>query len=188
MKRLNIGALIGLLCIAGIKMYAEDSPVTGAVLSPRQSVEATNKNGTIKISYMTPIKRKYEWDGKTRVVKMIRRSEPFQGRLGLYNPADSWGLNPFEIRIVVEEAVRDFDNEDQIYAFLRQSSQIMDWVYTSDGLVIGFGRTPARNQINVDLWQILLHGKKPSGLKEANPNAIRLISMPPGPVFKKIQH
>ncbi|PYL58067.1 MAG: hypothetical protein DMF30_03950 [Verrucomicrobia bacterium] len=72
--------------------------------------------------------------------------------------------NPFETRLVVEEASIDFGKEDQIYAFLKQSSAYMDWVYTSDGLVVGFGRTPSRKQSNIDLWQILLRGQKPVGL------------------------
>lgn len=174
--KLATGVLVGLLCVASIKSYAANRPVKSTVLSPSQSVEATNKNGKVKISYVSSIKRKYEWDGRSRVVKMILREESFQGRSGLYDPADSWGLNPFEIRLVVEESTVDFDNEDQIYAFLRQSSNYMDWVYTSDGLVVGFARTPARKQINIDLWQILLRGKKPNGLKGAKQNAIRLLS------------
>src|SRR5437660_2255624 len=72
--------------------------------------------------------------------------------------------NPFETRLVVEEASIDFGKEDQIYAFLKQSSAYMDWVYTSDGLVVGFGRTPSRKQSNIDLWQILRRGQKPVGL------------------------
>ena len=174
--KLSAGILVGLLCVANFRTHAANKPTKSTVLTPDQSVEATNKNGKVKISYVSNIKRKYEWDGRSRIVKMILREESFQGRSGLYEPADSWGLNPFEIRLVVEESTIDFENEGQIYAFLRQSSNYMDWVYTGDGLVVGFGRTPERKQINIDLWQILLHGKKPSGLKGAKQNAIRLIS------------
>ena len=146
----------------------------GAVLSQGQSVEATNKNGKVRISYVSTMRRQYEWDGRSRVVKMIARAEPFAGKLGLYEPASSWGLNPFEIRLVVEEASIDFNNEDQIYAFLKQSSSYMDWIFTSDGLVVGFDRTPSRKQINIDVWQILLRGQKPVGLVGARPEHIVL--------------
>ena len=70
---------------------------------------------------------------------MIPRRQPFHGRLGLYEPADSWGCNPREVRLVVDEAVRDFNNVAEVHSFLRQGAAIMDWVYTSDGLVVGFG-------------------------------------------------
>jgi hypothetical protein len=106
---------------------------------------------------------------------MIARTEPFQGKWGLYEPADSWGLNPFQVRLVVEESVRDFDNEEQIRTALVEGSAIMDWVFTSDGLVVGFSRSPSRKQVNIDVFQFLLHGKKPSELPGARPNQIRLI-------------
>jgi len=173
-KRLRSCALIGFLIVTPSNIHAENPVVKGAVLSPGQSVEASNKNGNVRISYLSPIKRKYEWDRRSRIVKMIAREKPFQGKLGLYEPADSWGLNPFKIRLVVQESVLDFDSIDQIYAFLRQSSAYMDQVYTSDGLVVGFGRTPARNQIDFDLWQILLRGRKPTDLRGARPNLITL--------------
>ncbi len=162
--RVKVAVLIAFMSISGCNIGSEEPAVNGAVLFPGQSIEATNKNGKVRISYVTSIKRKYEWDGKVKIVKMIPRKEPFSGRLGLYQPANSWGLNPFEIRLVVEEASIDFGKEDQIYAFLKQSSAYMDWAYTSDGLVVGFGRTPSRKQSNIDLWQILLRGQKPVGL------------------------
>jgi hypothetical protein len=164
-----------LLCFLAVDAYASYPRVQGAVLSPGKGVIATNKNGTVKIFYISPTSRKYQWDGKARIIKLTARSRSFDGRLGLYDPADSWGLNPFEVRAVVQEAVRNFESLREIYAFLRQSSNYMDWVYTSDGLVVGFGRTPARKQINIDLWQLLLKGAKPQNLRGANLEAIRLV-------------
>jgi hypothetical protein len=174
--RVTVGTLIGILSIAACNMANKEPPVRGEVLGPDQRVEAVNKNGKVTISYVTAATRKYEWDGKGKVVKMIPRDEPFQGKLGLYQPSESWGLNPFEVRIVAEEAVIDFKNEDEMYAFLRQSDSYLDWVYTTDGLVVGFGKAPSRKQINIDLYQLLVRGKKPIGLKGARQNAIRLNS------------
>lgn len=153
---------------------SDDSIVKEVVLSEGQVVEATNQNGTIRISYVSPTKRKYQWDGKSRVIKMIAREEPFQGKLGLYEPANSWGLNPFDVRLVVQEAVRNFDDEAEVRAALIEGSAIMDWVCTNDGLVVGFGRISSRKQINVDLFQFLVRGQKPTGLPGARPDHIRL--------------
>jgi hypothetical protein len=173
-NRLVIIAFLGSVFLVSCS-DSKNNIVKEAVLSPGQTVEATNRFGTVRISYVSPIKRKYEWDGKSRIVKMIARDEPFQGKLGLYEPADSWVFFSTKTRLVVEEAVRHFDTEEQIKTALIEGSAVMDWVYTSDGLVVGFGRTPTRRQINIDLFQFLLRGQKPSGLAGARPNQIRLI-------------
>lgn len=167
----NFISLILLACMLGCSQPDE---IKGAVLSQGQIVEATNKNGTVKISYANPVKRKYVWNGKSRVVKMIPRREPFQGKLGLYEPADSSGLNQSETRLVVEESVREFENEAQVKAALVEGSAIMDWTYTDDGLVVGFAIVPSRNQVNVDLYQFLIHGQKPIAIPGARPDRIRI--------------
>jgi hypothetical protein len=105
---------------------------------------------------------------------MIPRDEPFMGRVGIYNPAESWGIN-LDTRVVYDESIIDFPDYDHIYSFLLQSSDVMDWVYTEDGLVVGFGRAPQRQQINVYIYQLLLNGKKPQNLKGARPNFIWLV-------------
>jgi hypothetical protein len=168
--------LMGLCCAMSSGVQAENSPIRQVVLHPGQSVEAANKFGRVKVSYVSPVKRKYEWDGKSRIVKMIPRPEPWLGELGLYDPADCYFMLCRMPRLVVEEAYHDFDSYDQIYAFLWQGSAVMDWVYTSDGLLVGFGRSPDRGQINVDVRQITLRGKKPSGLRGARNGAIHLTS------------
>ena len=173
----NLLIIIALMSVLNVCSCSDSSNVLvkGAVLSRGQSVEAHNRNGTIRISYITPVKRKFDWDGKSKVIKMIPREEAFDRKLGLYEPAEAWGLNLFETRLVVQESTIDFDNYHQIYASLKQSSAVLDWVYTSDGLVVGFGRTPSRKQINIDLWQLLIGGQKPKRLAGARPSDIRLI-------------
>jgi hypothetical protein len=171
----KIVSLVTLLCSVGLPLKAKELLVKGAVLSSEQAVEATTDNGRIRISYVAPTKRRYEWDGNTRVVKMIPRQVPFQRKLGLYNPSDSWMRNPLEVRLVVEESILNFENEGEMYAFLRQSSNYMKWVYTADGLVVGFGETPARNQVNIDLWQLLLRGKRPEALRGAKSDRIIIV-------------
>lgn len=106
---------------------------------------------------------------------MIPREERFMGKLGLYEPAGRFVSLPGDVRLVVQEATRDFDDYRQLYAALYESSAVMDWVYTRDGLVVGFSRTPERgNQVDVDVYQFLVQGQKPSDLKGAREEAIRL--------------
>jgi hypothetical protein len=106
---------------------------------------------------------------------MIPRQDVFDRKLGLYEPADSWGFLFWRERLVVQESVINFENLDQVQAFLMQSKDYMDWVYSEDGLVVGFGRNSARRQINIDLWQILLNGKKPESLTGTGRERIRII-------------
>ncbi len=164
-------ALLAAIC-AVTQLHADEPLVGEKVLVPGESIEATNKTGTVKISFVSPTKRKYEWDRKTRIVRLTPRPERFLGRLGIYDPADTWGPI-FRVRLVLEEAVRDFDAEDQVYAFLKEEPD-MDCCYTNDGLVVGFARTPERRAINIDLFQILIRGRKPSSLRGATPEHIEL--------------
>src|ERR1700730_2489128 len=174
MKILSVG--IAFLCLTGVscRQQTSDARVRETVLSKGQIVEATNKNGKIRISYVSPSKRRYEWDDQQRIIRLKVRLEPFQGKLGIYEPADAWIPFSTGTRLVIEEAVREFENEEQIKAALVEGANHMDWVYTNDGLVVGFGRTPTRRQISVDLWQFLLQGKKPSSLIGASPDRIVL--------------
>src|SRR5262249_15743487 len=128
-SKTRTSSIIAFLCLFGFNAEAGEVLVRGAVLSPGQTVEATTDNGKVRISYVSSVKRKYEWDEKERLVKMIPRPEPFQGKLGLYNPAASWGLNPGGTRLVVQESVINFHSEAEVSAFLRQSSDYMKWVF-----------------------------------------------------------
>ena len=152
-------------------------PVREAVLHPGETVRATNRFGSVAVAYISPVKRKFEWDGRSRTVALIPRPERFLGELGLYDPADCLVIvvplcrTP---RLVVEEAFHDFDSYDQLYAFVYQGSAVMDWVYTSDGFLVGFGRAPGRDQINIEIRQLTVRGKKPEALEGARNSNIRL--------------
>lgn len=168
-RRLAFPFLICALALIGCDA-SPDTPIRGAVLQPGQSIEATNRFGRVRVSYVSPLERKFEWDGGSRVVKMTARPEAFLGELGLYDPADCLVVfaplcrTP---RLVVREAVRDFDSYDQLYAFIHEGRDVMDWVYTSDGLLVGFGRSPEREQINVDVRQLTVDGQRPAALNGA---------------------
>ena len=115
-RRVMILAFLGSLVLFGCSGLENDT-VKEAVLSPGQSVEATNKYGTVRVSYVSPITRKYEWDGESRVVQMTARKEPFLGKLGIYDPANSWGFSS-KSRLVVQESALHFDNEEDMTAAL----------------------------------------------------------------------
>ena len=152
------------------------TPVAGAVLTPGQYVVAANKFGGVRISYVDAITRRYEWQNNSRVVTMKRRPEPFRGKVGMYNPNEG-GLFDRKQRLLVQEHTINYETEKELYASLYEGSAVMDWVYTEDGLVVGYGIFPDRDQVNLELFQILLRGKKPTGLRGARPDSIRLGSV-----------
>jgi hypothetical protein len=165
--------LIAALSVSCSRGANEDSP-RETVLSQGQTIEATNKNGKIKITYVSPLRRKYQWNGQERVVTLIPRQEPFDGRLGLYQPADSWILGLRKTRLVLDEAIRNFDSNEKAIDALVESRGYMDWVYTSDGLVVGFGQTPSRKQVNINVFQFLVRGRKPANLLGSRPQQIEI--------------
>jgi hypothetical protein len=96
------------------------------------------------------------------------------GKTGLYDPADELISDP-RTRLVVQESTIDFDDEAQMYDFLREEPS-MDWVYTRDGLVLGFSSDPSRRQLNIDLYQFVVRGKRPTAMSGARPEAIHVVS------------
>jgi len=170
MKIVALGLLVA-LCISCRRERNEGS-VREAVLSVGQTVEAINKNGKVRISYVSPLRRKYEWDTEHRTVGLKPRRERFDGKLGIYDPADAWIFNLRKIRLVLDEATRNFDSDERARAALVESSAYMDWVYTPDGFVVGFGRAPSRHQININVFQFLIRGQKPTNLPGSRPDQI----------------
>ena len=169
-------SLVGMAALL-LSACADHTATHDTVLGPGQSVTADNQSGHIRVVYVGPATRRFELDGRSRTIRMTQRPAMFDRRSGIYDPADwFWPWAP-SLRIVCDESVINFDTIDELYAFLA-GQRSMDWVYTTDGLVVGFDRTPARHQVNVDVYQLLVRGKKPKALRDARPSAIRLVSGP----------
>jgi hypothetical protein len=147
------------------------SLVRDAVLSKGETIEALNRYGKITVSYVDALRRRYTWDGNDRVVTLTPRRAPFQGKLGLYEPANAWIFRA-RARLVVEETIRRFDTQEQMQAALLEGAEYFDWVYTDYGLVVGFGRTPSRKQVNITVWQFLIGNQKPTHLIGATPEKV----------------
>ena len=45
-------------------------------------------------------------------------------------------------------------------------------IYRDDGLLVGWSKNLGRNQLNVQVWQVLIDGKKPKQLPGANNDKI----------------
>lgn len=166
------------LMFSGCQAFVQRGYPLEVVLDPGMKIEATNKNGTFFVKYVDSRTRHFGWNGNEKTVRMIARTERFpsassirsKGDLGIYHPATGRRYP----RLVVREAIVHVDSMENLYRFLYQGSALEDWVYTRDGLMLGFSETPERNQINISLFQLLINGEKPSELKGARPQNITI--------------
>jgi hypothetical protein len=155
-----------------------DGPVPAeneVVMSPGTKITATTKVGTITITAGKGLKRLYTWEGATRSVEMWPREERWYGSLGLYfpGPGEHWANHKGITRGVVEEGQQHFDTTEEAQKWLA-GRVYMPCVYHDDGLVVGWSKTPARRQLNVEVWQIRIKGKKPTKLPGSQSDKIKV--------------
>jgi hypothetical protein len=81
-------------------------------------------------------------------------------------------------RGVLQEGQQHFDSQEEALKWIEQQSGYYPTVYRDDGLVVSFGKVPVRRQINVEVWQILIHGKKPEKLPGSQNDAIQVGQVP----------
>lgn len=152
-----------------------DLAQTEFAMVPGQTIAATTPLGTIQIRADDWLKRSYTWEGATRSVKMWPRAERWDGSLGVYYPGPGrhWQEHHGITRGVVQEGQQQFDSLEKAVDWISKQ-QWMPYVYRNDGLVVGWGKVPDREQLNVDVWQIMINGKKPTTLPGATDAAIRV--------------
>ena len=78
-------------------------------------------------------------------------------------------------RIVANDSEIHFDNMDELVKFLYQGSEYYDWTYTDDGLIVGFGHDDTREQVNIDVFQAFVDGKKPDVIDGSRSDNIHVI-------------
>lgn len=154
---------------------SEPYPFTELAMQSGMKIDAKNKNGEFSIEWLGALKREYRWNGKKATRTLIPREERFTGRLGAYDPASASFITVmFRTRIVADDSILNFSTMEEIEAKLYEGSAVSDWVYTDDGLVLGFSESPDRHQVNIDVYQFLLNGKKPNGIKGSRPELIKV--------------
>ena len=171
--RFTMRVLPALGVVAGLSspVYADevgDGPVPAKneiVMSPGMTITAETPVGKITITAGKGLKRSYTWEGATRSVEMSPRDERWYGSLGLYfpGPGEHWQEHKGITRGVVEEGQQHFKSEAEAIKWIKGRSW-MPYVYRDDGLVVGWSKTLPRRQLKVEVWQILISGKKPQRL------------------------
>ena len=122
-------------------------------------------------------------DGGERSAELWPRKQRWYGSLGIYypGPGEHWKSNGGITRGVLEEGVLWFKTLDAALDWVKRSRSMgLAVVYTDDGLLIEFGKTPARKQINVNVWQIMIDGKKPRSLPGSQNDRITVVRLSGG--------
>lgn len=143
------------------------------VMAQGSRLTATTPVGKIVIVAGQGLRRSYTWDGATRAVEMWPRDKRWYGSLGLYypGPGNHWREHEGISRGVVQEGQQHFETTAEAMDWLKKL-QWQPHVWNNSGLVVGWSKTPARQQLNVDVWQLYIGGKKPTKLPGADDKAI----------------
>src|SRR5690606_24687686 len=137
-----------------------DNPHSELVMTPGMSILAANDQGSIRIDYIDKYTRKYSWDGYQRTFRHQARFERWYGSLGMYRPVGDGTMH-----VVLQEGQMHFSSTAEAEAWIKKQERHVDYVWTKDGLVIGWKQQPRPYDgylfFTADVWQILINGKKP---------------------------
>lgn len=154
------------------------------VLQEGVRLTATTGSGTVRVTAGQGLERTYEWNGCSLKASMMARSARWYGALGIHDPAGSgpvgllfgrmFGCNGIS-RTVVQEAQIHFASRSAAERWMEHQSRLpFETVWTNDGLLLQWGVSPGRQQINVDVWQVCVAGQRPTQLRGAGDEAIQV--------------
>jgi hypothetical protein len=152
---------------------------TESVMCEGMVIEATNDVGFIKIEAGKGAERIYSWSGGKEHVILWRRWSRWLGSLGLYSPG---GNKP--VHMVLEESQQHFCSEQELFDWLNFERNVYKWVYTSNGLIVGWRVSEASMRgyhaiVHATVYQAYINGKKPENLAGAR-NDLICVSFPNG--------
>ncbi|WP_298927131.1 hypothetical protein [uncultured Ramlibacter sp.] len=154
------------------------------VLQEGVRLSATTPSGTVSVTAGQGYARTYEWNGCSLAASMMARSQRWYGAMGLYDPAGAgplglllgrvFGCNGIS-RTVVEEAQVHFATQSAAERWIAHRTRLpFETVWSNDGLLLAWGVSPGRQQLNVDLWQICIAGLRPAQLRGARDDMVQV--------------
>jgi hypothetical protein len=143
------------------------------VMTEGMVIEATNPNGTIAIDAGKGLSRTYKWKDNSTTVNLYPRCERWYGSMGAYTPGRGG-----KIFALTEEGQQHFCCSEEVYEYLKWQMEDYQYVYTSDGLVVGWyenlGPTGSEIALHAEVWQVYIDGRKPVNLEGASDAKIRV--------------
>lgn len=163
--------LLVLGCLLSCVAYAGEQPEL--VMAPGVTIEANTDSGKIVIEAVDRLTRRYSWGSNSKIFKLNPRPKRWMGGKGAYRATGDQ-----DTHAVLEEGQQHFYSESEVLTWLRQQDERMHWIYTQEGLVVGWYETnappPQRVALIVDVWQIYIQGKKPNRLPGASDQRVRV--------------
>jgi ankyrin repeat protein len=134
------------------------------VMSPQMRITAKTSAGTIAITAADQQTRSYTWDGGKFAVERLPAAERFFGEDGLfYKGNENWRNNRGITSCLTKEANRLFITVEDAMAWIKEPERA-SFVYRGDGLMVGWSKAADPKPLTVEVWQILIDGKKPTQL------------------------
>jgi hypothetical protein len=133
------------------------------------------ERGPVIIHATERYRRTYYWGHCHGSVDLEPRNLRWHGSLGIYFPGTGFHWRECEgvARAVVEEGQQHFETVEGAMQWLAAKARWMPYVYRNDGLTVGWHTVlPDRKQLNVEVWQILVGGQKPTALPDASDSSI----------------
>jgi hypothetical protein len=143
------------------------------VMSPGMRITAKTSVGTIAITAVDELTRSYTWDGATCSVEMEPHRARYYGSLGLHyiGAGEHWRDHHGITRCFTEEGQQHNKTVEEAVKWIKERDQ-MPFVYRDDGLMVGWNKFPDGKQLFVEVWQILIDGKKPKRLPGSRDDGI----------------
>ena len=176
------------------------------VMTPGMTIAVNAGVRSMSITAGKNFERTYTWNKCTRTVTLEPRSQRWYGSLGLFHApfGFSWDACDNVRRAFIDEGQQHFNTLKDASIYLSHLGAV-GWtfestdprvpssttytdkrlpidqqpIYTNDGLVIQWwkeGRTGLT--INIQVWQILINGKKPTSLPGAQDSAFTITNNP----------
>jgi len=140
------------------------------VMSRDQTIQATTEIGLIKLYASSDLHRSCEWKSATRSATLEARKEssPDGPTLYFYGFGENSGQANVTTLIEFHEGTKRFQTPDQAILWIHQQSERIPTVYRNDGLLVSSNMNAEKNQLTIEVWQILINTNEPTSLPGGN--------------------
>ena len=136
------------------------------------SVQIVRGDENLSINATGKFSRNYSTNELNIDAELIPRYERWYGSFGAYKPSGN-----SQTHLILEEGQQHFYSKKEALEWLAWKNKRLRYVYTSNGLVIGWEyQTTSKNKkvLSVELLQFYIKGKKPNQLEGSRDDLIRI--------------
>jgi hypothetical protein len=163
--------LMSVFCIS----YGGDKSVlhNEIVMCPGMAIKAKRRaDDILTITASSRTERSYDIGLLTIDTRLRPRTSRWGGSYGIYKPSGNR-----KIHTVLEEGFQYFNSPEESLDWLKRTDYLLDYIYTSDGLVVGWKYNESEQQgprksLIVNVWQFFIGGELPANLPGSNDELI----------------